>query len=242
MKKIIIGIILGLLSLCIVLPVLADAVGNITLMTANPSDTSIVLTWVKPTGANTTVIRYRTDTYPTLPTDGASAYNGTSFQCTVSDLTAGQVYYFSAWGQHSDNYSETAYNLAMSTLAVAIPSGAEDNTTVSLPTPTISANMAQDPDVSGFNLEPFTSIIAYFNESEGGLGMPENNLWETLAIFGIVGSGILVYTRIRNFFVAFAVVFVATIICVGLHLVQGWLVGVEIIIAGGVWAIEKYMQ
>ncbi len=72
--------------------------------------------------------------------------------------------------------------------------------------------------------------------------MPLNNLWETLAIFGIVISGSVTYMKIKNFYVAYFVVLFATGVFVGLHLVQGYLVGVEIVVGVGVWGIERYLQ
>ena len=50
------------------------------------------------------------------------------------------------------------------------------------------------------------------------------------------------YTKVRNFFVAYAVVFVLTLFGVNLHLVQGWLFAVEIVIGLGVWAVDHYLQ
>jgi hypothetical protein len=259
MKKILavlatIGIlVLILLPFTSALAVLSD----ITDVTANPSNTSIILTWIKVTGSTNTLIMYRTDAFPTDNTDGTQAYFGTKFQATVGNnttgehidagdnitaLTPGQAYYFSVWGEDSGEYSATPFHIVMSTLAVAIPSGAQDQPANTLPIPTLPTGMNQDPNVGAFQLEPFTSIIAWFNNSPGGLGMPVDNAWESIAIVGIVGSGFMTYTKIRNFFVAYAVIFLVTFFCVGLHLVQGWLLGIEIVIGMGVWAVEHYLQ
>jgi hypothetical protein len=102
--------------------------------------------------------------------------------------------------------------------------------------------MTQNPDRTGWNLAPFDGVISYFNNADGGLGMPINNAWETLAILGIVGSGFGTYTKVRNFFVAYAVVFILTLFAVQLTLVQGWLLGVELVIGAGVWAVDHYYQ
>jgi hypothetical protein len=128
----------------------------------------------------------------------------------------------------------------MSTTAVEPPSGAASNPTSPLPIPTIPAGATQSPDSSSFNLEPFTGIIRYFTTS--GLGMPENNAWEMLTIFGIVMLGLISYIKVKNFFVAFAVVLVLSCIGYGLHLVQGYMIVAELIVAAGVWAIDKAMQ
>ena len=231
---------------------------DITTMTANPSNTTIVLTWTKASSSNNTLIRYRTDTFPANTSDGIQVYFNTASQVTVganvtSDnhssggdnltaLSAGQAYYFSAWGESGGTYSVNPMHLVMSTLAIAIPSGAQDQPFNTLPVPTVPTQMNQNPDAGGFQLEPFTSIVKWFNDSPGGLGMPENYAWEGIAILGIVTGGFATYTKIRNWFVAYAVVFVLTFAGIGLHLVQGWLLGVEIVIGMGVWAIEHYLQ
>ncbi len=72
--------------------------------------------------------------------------------------------------------------------------------------------------------------------------MPIENVWEMMAIGAIVLGGLGTYIRIRNFFVAFSVVLVLTIVFVLLQLVQGWLVPIEIIVGGGVWAVERFLQ
>ncbi len=244
MKRILASIGLALIGLLLASPFVLAVPSSVANLTANPSDTYIMLRWDMATGSNSTVIRYRTDTYPTTSADGQSAYNGTSYSCNVSGLTAGQIYFFAAWGYDGSSYSANSTTIAMSTLAVAIPSGGQDENTVTLPTvpATLISGLNPTPNPTAFNLEPFTSMVKYFVNAPGGLGVPEANLWEVLAILGIVGSGFFTYIRIRNFFVAFAVLFVVTIFFVGLHLVQGWLVGVELVIGAGVWAIDHYLQ
>ena len=251
-------IVLGVFILSVMpLSVAFAAPGNITDMTANPSNTSMVLTWIRASTSTRTLIRYRTDTFPANTADGTQVYFNSSFQVTVganvtSDLhvvgdnltalTPGQVYYFSAWGEDAGVYSVTPYHLVMSTLAVAIPSGARDQPINTLPVVPVPPGMNQDPDPGGFKLEPLTSIVNYFLTAPGGLGMPTTYAWESIAILGIVGGGFATYTRIRNFFVAYAVVFLLTFFAIGIHLVQGWLLGIEIVIGGGVWAVEHYLQ
>lgn len=227
-------------------------------MTANPSNTSMVLTWTKASSSNNTLIQYRTDTFPAdNRTNGIQVYFSTGFQVTVganvtSDthvagdnvtaLSAGQVYYFAAWGEVSGNYSTTPFHLVMSTLAVAIPNGGTTSPQNTLPVPSVPTSMNQSPTTGGFQLEPFTSIVNWFNNGPGGFGMPNEYAWESIAILGIVVSGFATYTKIRNWFVAFAVVFILTFFAAGIHLVQWWLWAIEIVIGAGVWAVEHYLQ
>ena len=233
------------------------APSDIGTVMANPSSTSIVLTWIKAGGSNNTLVRYRTDTFPANTADGIQAYFSTASHVTVganvtgdthaagdnvSALTAGQAYYFSVWGESAGSYSPTPFHLVMSTLAVPIASGATDQPANTLPVPTLPAVINQTPATGAFQLEPFTSIVNWFNNAPGGFGMPNAYAWESLVLLGVVGAGFATYTKVRNFFVAYAVVFVLTLFGIGAHLVQGWLLGVEIAVGAGVWGIEHYLQ
>ncbi len=72
------------------------------------NSTSIHLSWTKNTGDDYTLIRYRTDTYPTSISDGTEVCNitGTTFDHT--SLSEGQRYYYSAWGY---NASENIWSI-----------------------------------------------------------------------------------------------------------------------------------
>jgi len=245
MKKLrIIGssLIISLLLICVISTTVLAIPTTVTNLTANPSNTSIILSWTIASGSTSTVVRYATDGFPANAAAGTSAYSGAGSQVTVSGLTAGQVYYFAAWGYDGADYSASACELAMSTLSIALPSGAADTAPNTLPELTLPDNAKLEPDPSGLNLEPFTGMITWFNEADGGFGMPEGNAWEFIVILGIVGVGGLTYIRMRQFFIAFGVVFILSMVGVGLELVQGYLVVFELIIGLGVWAIERYMQ
>lgn len=216
--------------------------GDISSMTGTVTSTSIVLIWAKATGASETLVRYRTNTYPSSTTDGELGYSGTNYHCTIEDLTPGQVYYIAAWGSGGTNYSTNAYHVVLSTTAVNIPTGASPAVPEMPSLPEVPASSMQTPDYSGFNLQPFTGMITYFVEAEGGLGMPLENVWEMLWILLIIISGLVTYIKIKNFFVAYFVVFILTFIGVGLRLVQAELVAIEVIVGAGIWAIERYMQ
>ena len=219
---------------------------------AVPTSDSFILTWQPAGGSSNTTILYSTTTYPTSMADGTVFYTGSGYQATLSDLTLGQVYYFSAWGGVGAP-SATNTHLAMTTLATDIPSGAELAPTSLIPIPALPTTIDQSASVPpGSNLEPFTTIFLFFTSGNltpadnatagGGLGMPIGNVWEILAVLGIVTSGMGVYIKLRNFFIAFFVVLVLTIVAVAFQLMQAWLVPVEIIIGLGVWSIDKYYQ
>ena len=85
--------------------------GEITSFTATPDNTANNLTWTNP-GDNDfagAVIRYRTDTYPTGPTDGQKIYEGTD-DTFLHTGVQNDTYYYSAFAlDSSGNYSGAAY-------------------------------------------------------------------------------------------------------------------------------------
>ncbi len=221
------------------------AVGTVSGVTANPSNTSMQLHWTKASGSTNTSVQYRIDTYPTSYSDASNSmgYNGTAVDCTITGLTAGQTYFFALWGFNSiANYSASSANIVMTTLAYAVPGGGASSPKVTLPIPTVPANAAQSPNITAFNMEPFTSIIAYSNNATGGFGMPVENAWETIALLVIVGISVTTYIKLRNIFLSFAVMFMFTWLAVGLHLTQAWLLVVEGLVAVGVWGIDRFAQ
>lgn len=240
MKRFIVALVI--LSMAIMPAVAALATPSDTVVvSAIPQDTSIVLTWL--TGnATSTVVVYKTTGFPANLADGTVAYNGTGFQTKVTGLTAGTVYYFSLWGHDGTGYSSNATHAEVNTLAVALPTGNATTPINAIPIPTVPAGASSNASIAGFNLEPFTSIIAHFNSSQGGLGMPINNAWETIATLIIVFIGLWVYKNNHNFFVAYFIVFILTCFAIGLHLMQWYLAPIELVVGLGVWALERFFQ
>ncbi len=72
--------------------------------------TSISISWTKGSGAEKTMVRYRTDQYPVSVSDGTQAYFDIGSSTTVSTLTNGQIYYFRSWsyttGAPNSGYSD----------------------------------------------------------------------------------------------------------------------------------------
>lgn len=225
--------------LCLAMVVMA-APGLITDLTAFAYSTSIKLNWIPASNSDNTVIRYSTTSFPATPAAGTSAYNGTLSYCTVSDLVAGTTYYFSAWGYDGSDYSASSKELAVTTIA---PSSA--NTTIPFVDPTIPAEAWQDPDSSGWNIEPLDTIFAWFADpdlDQGGLGMPTDNLIMFMAGVGVTGVGLGCYIKWRSFFSAYIVVFILSFFCVGIGVMQGYVIGLEILIGMGVWAVDNSTQ
>src|SRR3989304_5546433 len=99
MKRKILAGLIGLMMALSLVSIVYAVPSAVTNFRANPSNTYIILTWEKGTGATSTVINYTDNStgFPVVATDPTIIYSGTGFQTTVSGLTAGTVYYFSAW-------------------------------------------------------------------------------------------------------------------------------------------------
>ncbi len=107
---------------------------SVTGFTASQNGQDIDLSWTKATGADTTVIRYRTDTYPTSPQDGTEVYNGTGTSTTHTGLTQGDTYYYAAWGYESgafSNNSATANETANAQPSLGTPNPSNGTTDLS---------------------------------------------------------------------------------------------------------------
>jgi hypothetical protein len=236
LKRIYRGMALGLLAVLMTTSIVLAVPSDITASTIRiiPTDTTLSLTWTKATSSTTTTIVYKTTGYSANVTDG-TAFNTSKAFYILTGLTSGTNYYISLWGYDGANYSATPAQMMMTTNVAALAE-------VTMPTPTVSANFTQAPAMTGFNLSPFSDMIKYFNNSTGGLGMPLGSAAESLAIGGIALIGAIVYIKKKNFFLAWGTIFLLSCICVGIHVFQGYLVGIEIIIGAGVWSIDKYYQ
>lgn len=213
---------------------------SITDLIGVPTDTTIKLTWTMAASSNSTLIKYSTTTYPATTADGTTAYNGTASYTTVSSLTAGTPYYFSAWGYDGSDYSASAANL----LIVTQPS-ATGNATLPYTKPTIPANATADPDTSGWSISPIDDIIAYFADptaAHGGLGMPTDNLIMFMAGVAVSGMSITAYIKWRSFGAAWFIAFVLSSVFSLIGIMQWIVVGLLFIIGMGVWAIDKSTQ
>lgn len=67
------------------------------------TDFTATLAWTNGSGADKTMVRYKMGSYPTNIGDGTQAYFDTASSVTVSALTPGERYYFSAWAYDSDS-------------------------------------------------------------------------------------------------------------------------------------------
>lgn len=230
MKKIVYAINLIIMAMLILPTAIALAVpGSITDFVGIPTDTTIYMTWVRPSTATSTLIKYSTTTYPVTTSNGTTAYNGTAQYTSLSSLTAGTTYYFSAWGYDGSDYSATATNLAITTYpAVAA------NTTIPINKPTIPANVAANPDTSGWSIYPFDVILDWFADpsaSHGGLGMPVNNTVSFLSGLGVTMLGVGTYAKWKSFGTAWAVAMILSCGAASIGAMQ-WIIPIFLIITG----------
>ncbi len=102
--------------------------GNVVNLTATPGNAQVALSWTNPTDADfsNVILVFRTDRFPTSPTDGTVIYSasGTSFLHT--GLTNGVLYYYTIFAV------DVAGNLSSGATASATPVAP----TVPIPTPT----------------------------------------------------------------------------------------------------------
>ena len=211
---------------------------NVTGLKVNPSNTAMTITWKIPTGATSSVVRYSTTTFPADPTAGTLAYSGTSFHTKVTGLTPGTTYYISAWASDGATYSATPAQVVTTLHASAVLDGGEPvQPTDPFPFPAFQAPQA--PDMSGFQLEPISTILAYFQSAPGGLNMPIANLWETAFIIGLIALGGFLYIKTKNFFIAMIAVIVMTWVGADRELCQWELLYIEAFLAAAVFAVER---
>ena len=140
---------------------------NPTGLTASPGDTQVGLSWVKGTGANTTIIRGKIDSYPANYDTDFAVYSGTGVSTTHTGLTNGNHWYYRAWSESEGGaytqYSDT-YSQADATPASGIPS-VTTNTTTDIST----AGATLRGDLT--SLGSYTQVYVYFEYGlTGGYG------------------------------------------------------------------------
>ncbi len=226
--------------LCVSYVALAAPASVTNFVSTSITSTSISLSWIPASGSTSTVIRYSTVTYPTTPAGGTAAYSGSLNYATVSGLTAGTTYYFSAWGYDGANYSATSTPLALSTLSTT-----SGDTTIPFANPAMPASVYQDPSITGWSWHPLDDIVEYFSDNataHGGLGMTSNNVMMFIIGVAVTGIGLLTYIKWHTFFASWFIVLVLSGLFSMMHIMQ-WMVFIFLLIVGaGVWAIEKNFQ
>jgi len=89
---------------------------------ATPNVGSILLTWMKGTGATRTLVKRSTVSVPTTPTEGDLVYFGPDMSCNDANLESGVMYQYAVWSEANGVYSTTALTVATMPLAAELPS------------------------------------------------------------------------------------------------------------------------
>jgi hypothetical protein len=185
-----------------------------TLLTANPAGTTVSLTWVKGAGSSDTVICYKTGTYPVSRSDGTLAYNGTDTSCTVSGLTSGETYYFTAWGKSGSLYSSGNATAISSTTAASADASPMFTGTA---TPSL---WYQAPDYTKMSAMP---VYGLFNWWSDAFAIPRSTFWFLLAMAFAIGVGVIIYALSHNVIAGSIAVTVCVIIVAIMGLMSYWM-------------------
>lgn len=157
-------------------------------LVAIPNAITCSLSWVKGSGAPSTLVRYRTGSYPAATNEGTVAYLlGSGTSVSISSLTPGTTYYVSAWGYDSGTYS-AAYTTVLFTTLASTTAGGDD-----IEVPPANSSWTQTPSETKVSNIPLIGGI--ITEDASSYEIPENMLWYFLWVLGSVGMGIIAYNR-----------------------------------------------
>jgi hypothetical protein len=195
-----------------------------TAFVAIPSVNSIVLTWNKDVTSPLTEVRYSSSTYPNTTADGALCYLGPLSSTTVSNLTIGTNYFFSAWGSGGGLFSTSKVTTLGTTTAGLSP------TTLIPPAVTTSMWVAMPSELGLANIP----IYSYFNWAFDSYSMPRATGWVILFMFLILILGMLVYMKAPSNNLLLTGVFV------GIMLSWGTLIGMPNHCLIPIWATFAY--
>lgn len=192
------------------------------------SGTEISLLWMKGGGSDNTLIMMGTNTYSTSPDEGTQAYFGKSPSISVTDLTPGTTYYFSAWSESNGVYS-AEYSYAMTTTLAGVP--------VTVPASTTGpTNWFLWPDYTKLsNLPLYSQVLAVFD----AYYLPYNTGWVILALFiaALLGVAALFLSN-GEVWIAVITIIVAIVVQSLMGMIGLWIILVMAII-GGTYAFLK---
>jgi hypothetical protein len=160
-----------------------------TNFTAIPTATSVSLAWAKGVGAQYTLVKYSDASYPLVVGDGIGAYLGAGNSKTLTGLTPGTTYYFTAWGNTAAVYSAGAgINTIVTTLAYDTA-----GSTGTIEAPPSNSWWNQTPSASKVGSIPVVSALV--TQSATVYAIPEASLWYFLWVLFSVGMGVIIYIK-----------------------------------------------
>lgn len=210
----------------------ASSITAPTNLKAIPASSTATLSWTKGTGSNKTLVRYKAGAYPTDITDGTQAYFDTAASATVSGLTPGTTYYFSAWGETSGSYS-TTYT---TTLATTLPPASGGVTVPNMSAPSTAPGWYAVPNATAWGGFPLAELV---NFNADAFKIQRNIMLFLVWIFLTVVFGVYVYRKSHNPF--FGVVVSAVGLGIGgmMGIVSYWLVFADVIFAISVFVVGQ---
>jgi len=145
------------------------------------SSSSISVSWTKQ--GDQTLLVYNLNAYPATRTDGVQGYFGVGTTFTISGLTAGKTYYFSAWSWATGDTWSGTYSTALAT-TLAIPVGGTGGVIVAPPEP---GGWFTAPDYTKMSEMPLYDQINIFADS---LSIPRNTFWllDSILLSILIGS------------------------------------------------------
>ncbi len=173
------------------------------------SSTTINLSWTLQ--GDQTFINYKTSGYPVDRLDGTQVYFGTSTFASLSGLTPGVSYYFSAWSwKTGDVWTTTNANAIATTFASTGPNV--------IPTPTVPSGAGPSTPSSWFDV-PTNAVIRNFPMYDVLTGwatayqMPEGTFWALASLLLSTVLGGLAFITFRQAVPAVGASIVVIIIC-----------------------------
>jgi hypothetical protein len=192
-----------------------------------PDDTSISLNWIKGAGATNSLIRFRTDTYPTTTADGTQVYALADNTYNHTGLLQGTTYYYSIWGESGGAYSVNALNLAMTTTSTETSQGA-------LPAISNPSGWNQAPDETP--LVHFQPVYSVLNGLADTWGMPRANFWLGVSLLFCMLCGVGIYMKVHAPALALLVMSLVMAGFVALGLLPSFMIALVVILALGSWS------
>jgi hypothetical protein len=191
---------------------------------AIPASTSIVLTWNKDVTSPLTEVRMSLSTYPTSISDGTLIYLGALSSATVSGLTIGTTYYFSAWGSGGGIFSSAKATTLGTTTA---------GTVTTYATPPVASTSMWVAMPSELGLVNFP-LYAFMNMAFDAYSMPRATGWVILFVLLTLLLGMVVYMKAPSNNL------LLTGSCIGIMLTWGTLIGMPTQCLIPIWATVVY--
>ncbi len=210
-----------------------NAVNEPSAVNVYPGEGRIVLTWVKGTGASTTIVRAKQGSYPVDETDGIDVFSGTMNSTSLNSLGDGETYYFSLWGESGGTVSGASFDI-LATTTSSVAAGATRDT------PAQPVSWFQATNYTKLSDLPF---YAQINDLADSLSVPRTTAWMLVGLAIIVVAGVATFAASRDAVLSLTVMAIVSLVVVFLlELLPLWMVIFSILFAIGAAGITKARQ